>query len=46
MKWYYEYLKLVRAGKPMSIEAKQALDRIPQYLNKFEYDDTYPKALI
>ena len=30
----------------MSIEAKQALDRIPQYLNKFEYDDTYPKALI
>lgn len=46
MKWYYEYLKLVRDGKPMSIEAKQALDRIPQYLNKFEYDDTYPKALI
>lgn len=46
MKWYYEYLKLVRDGKPMSIEAKQALDRIPQYLNKFEYDDTYPNALI
>jgi len=30
----------------MSIEAKQALDRIPQYLNKFDYDETYPNALI
>lgn len=46
MKWYYEYLKLVRDGKPMSIEAKQALDRIPQYLNRFDYDDTYPNKLI
>lgn len=46
MRWYYEYLKLVRDGKPMSIEAKQALDRIPQYLNRFDYDETYPDALI
>ena len=46
MHWYYEYLKLIRDGKPVSRETGLALDRIPQYLNRFEYDPTYPTKLI
>ena len=46
MHWYYEYLKLIRDGKPVSRETKLALDRIPQYLNRFEYDPTYPTKLV
>lgn len=46
MHWFYEYLKLIRDGKPVSRETKLALDRIPQYLNRFEYDPTYPNKLI
>lgn len=46
MHWYYEYLKLIRDGKPVSRETRLALDRIPQYLNRFEYDPTYPNKLI
>ena len=45
MKWYYEYLKLIRDGKPVSVEVKQALDRIPEYLNRFDYDPAYPTAI-
>lgn len=46
MKWYYEYLKLIRDGKPHSEYVGLALDRIPAYLDKFDYDDKYPQALI
>lgn len=46
MHWFYEYLKLIRAGKPVSRETKLALDRIPQYLNRFDYKADYPNKLI
>lgn len=46
MKYFYEYLKLIKNGKPISKEVGQALDRIPEYLNRFDYDDTYPNAII
>lgn len=46
MQWYYEYLKLIRDGKPVSLEVKQALDRIPEYLNRFDYNPAYPNAII
>lgn len=46
MQWYYEYLKLIRDGKPVSVEVKQALDRIPEYLNRFDYNPAYPNAII
>ena len=46
MKYFYEYLKLVRDGKPVSKEVRLALDRIPQYLNKFTFDATFPTAII
>lgn len=46
MKWFYEYLKLIRNGKPVSEEVKLALDRIPEYLNRFDYRPEYPNKLI
>jgi len=46
MKYFYEYLKLVKNGKPISKEVGQALDRIPEYLNRFNYNDSYPEAII
>ena len=46
MHWFYEYLKIIRDGKPVSRETKLSLDRIPQYLNRFDYDPTYPNKLI
>lgn len=46
MHWFYEYLKLIRDGKPVSRETKLALDRIPQYLNRFDYKSEYPNKLI
>ena len=46
MHWFYEYLKLIRDGKPVSRETKLALDRIPQYLNRFDYKPDYPNKLI
>lgn len=46
MRYFYEYLKLIKNGKPISKEVGQALDRIPEYLNRFDYDDTYPNAII
>ena len=46
MHWYYEYLKLIAQGKPVSEEVRLALDRIPGYLNLFDYDATYPNKII
>ena len=46
MHWFYEYLKLIERGKPVSEEVKLALDRIPGYLNRFLYDPTYPEKII
>lgn len=46
MHWYYEYLKLIAHGKPVSEEVKLALDRIPGYLNLFDYDAAYPNKII
>lgn len=46
MHWFYEYLKLIENGKPVSEEVKLALDRIPGYLNRFLYDPTYPEKII
>lgn len=46
MKWFYEYLKLIRDGKLVAKEVKLALDRIPDYLNRFDYDPKFPNALI
>lgn len=46
MHWFYEYLKLIERGKPVSEEVKLALDRIPGYLNRFLYDPEYPEKII
>lgn len=46
MHWFYEYLKLIEKGKPVSEEVKLALDRIPGYLSRFLYDPTYPEKII
>lgn len=46
MHWFYEYLKLIERGKPVCEETRLALDRIPLYLNRFEYDPAYPNKLI
>ena len=46
MKYFYEYLKLVKNGKPISKEVGQALDRITEYLNRFNYNNSYPEAII
>lgn len=46
MKYFYEYLKLIKKGKKVSKEVKLALDRVPDYLNKFDFDESFPNAII
>ena len=45
MKYFYEYLKLVKNGKPISKEVGQALDRIPEYLNRYMHRQSSLNAL-
>ena len=46
MKWFYEYLKIVRDGKPISREVRKALDRVPYYIAHFNYNKEYVTKII
>lgn len=45
-KYFYDYVNLISTGKPASIEVKQALDRVPYYINHYKHDTAYTDALI
>lgn len=46
VKYFYEYVDMLAAGKPYSVEVGQALDRVPAYMAKFKHDSAYTDALI
>lgn len=46
VKYFYDYVNMVAAGKPVSIEIAQALDRVPYYIENFDHDGAYTDALI
>lgn len=46
MKYFYEYLNLIANGKPVSQWVKKALDRVPHYLNTYDYNERYPRRII
>lgn len=46
VKYFYDYVNMVAAGKPISKEVAQALDRVPFYINHFEHNTKYTDALI
>lgn len=46
MYWFYEYLKLIQAGKPVSKEIRKALDRVPYYIDHFSFNSDYVNKII
>lgn len=43
---YYDYLRLVRDGKPINHLISLMLDRVPAYLNNFDYRPDLPNKMI
>ena len=46
MKYYYEVMKLIADGKPVSREVKLAMARVPHYIKTYKFNETYAAALI
>lgn len=46
VKYFYDYVNTLAAGKPYSVEVGQALDRVPAYIERFSHDSAYTDALI
>ena len=46
VKYFYEYVNTLAAGKPYSKEVGQALDRVPYYIEHFKHNSNYTEALI
>lgn len=46
MKYFYKLLDLIRDGKPISNEVREALDRVPHYIATYKYNKKYVSALI
>lgn len=46
MKYYYEVMKLIEDGKPVSREVKLAMARVPHYIKTYKFNETYAAALI
>lgn len=46
VKYFYDYVNMVAAGKPVSVEVSQGLDRVPYYIEHFDHDTAYTDALI
>ena len=45
-KYFYNYVNMVAAGKPISDEVAKALDRAPYYIEHFHHNTRYTDALI